>query len=101
KSAYFTQTLLPDFMREHPALTANWDVVFDARGHFREPHTRKLIGIGTLEVREYLAAWERELAPDVGRLVLRHTLNTVGPSHRYRYAPFVQREDLMPLLERA
>jgi hypothetical protein len=101
KSAYFTQTLLPDFMREHSGLTADWDVVFDARGHFREPHTRKLIGIGTLEVREYLAAWERELAPDVGRLVLRHTLNTVGPSHRYQYALFVEKEGFNPLLERA
>src|SRR5262249_42956376 len=36
---YFTQTLLPDFMNKHPRLTASWDVVYEARGHFREPHT--------------------------------------------------------------
>ena len=36
---YFTQQLLPDFMNEHPSATAEWDVVFDARGHFHEPHT--------------------------------------------------------------
>jgi hypothetical protein len=31
---YFCQTLLPDYMRDHPKETAGWDVIFDARGHF-------------------------------------------------------------------
>ena len=38
---YFTQTLLPDYIREHPDKCRNWDVVFDARGHFVEPHTNR------------------------------------------------------------
>ena len=29
---YFSQTLLPDFINEHPALTSAWDVTFDAWG---------------------------------------------------------------------
>ena len=33
-SQYFTQRLLPDFLEAHPARTADWDVVFDARGTF-------------------------------------------------------------------
>src|SRR5216684_858285 len=37
---YFTQTLLPDYLTEYPEETADWDVVFDARGHFTEPHTK-------------------------------------------------------------
>jgi hypothetical protein len=28
---YFTQTLVPDYLADHPDLTAAWDVVFDAR----------------------------------------------------------------------
>ena len=52
---YFTQTLLPDFIAEHPEAAA-WNVVFDARGHFTEPHTKRRIGLGTLEVRDYLQA---------------------------------------------
>ena len=36
---YFTQALLPDYIEEHPEITANWDVVFDDRGSFIEPHT--------------------------------------------------------------
>jgi hypothetical protein len=33
---YFSQTLLPDYIEEH---AVSWDVVYDARGHFEEPHT--------------------------------------------------------------
>ena len=47
---YFTQTLLPDYMEEHGV---DWDVVFDDRGHLREPHTGHGIGLGTLKVRQY------------------------------------------------
>ena len=54
KSIYFTQVLLPDYMNDHPSQTAGWDVVFDARGHFVEPHTKKSVPLGTLDVRKYL-----------------------------------------------
>jgi len=49
--ASFTQTLLPEYMKEHPDTTDDWDVVYDARGHLWEPHTGREIGLGTLEVR--------------------------------------------------
>jgi hypothetical protein len=53
---YFSQTLLPDYIQEHPEETETWNVVYDARGHFEEPHTNRRIGCGTLEVRNYLRA---------------------------------------------
>ena len=40
-------------MAEHPDQTAEWDVVYDARGHFAEPHTERLISLGTINVRGY------------------------------------------------
>jgi DNA topoisomerase VI subunit B len=43
---YFSQTLLPDYIKAHPRETADWDVVADDRGHFAEPHTGKRIGVG-------------------------------------------------------
>ena len=52
---YFAQTLLPDYMQEHPEQTTGWNVVFDARGHFHEPHTEEEVPLGTLQVRNYLA----------------------------------------------
>src|SRR5260370_7306389 len=44
---YFTQVLLPDFIREHADIIAGWDVVYDARGHLWEPPPGKHIGFGT------------------------------------------------------
>ena len=50
---YFTQTLLPDYMAE---TGADWDVVYDDRGHFQESHEDStVIGLGTLSVRRYLS----------------------------------------------
>jgi hypothetical protein len=52
--SYFSQTLLVDFMADNPELCADWDVVWDDRGHFEEPHGGQFIGLGTLSVRGYL-----------------------------------------------
>src|SRR6516162_8571682 len=51
---YFSQTLLVNYMAENPETTASWDIAWDDRGHFAEPHTGRVIGLGTLAVREYL-----------------------------------------------
>ncbi len=49
-SQYFTQTILKDYMEMY---SPRWRVVWDARGHFLEPHTRSSIGIGGVEVEKY------------------------------------------------
>ena len=51
---YFTQTLLPDYIEEHPEKCARWNVVYDARGRLYEPHTKREVPLGTLDVRRYL-----------------------------------------------
>ena len=48
-SHYFCQTILPDYLRANPEQTAGWDVVFDARGRFTEPHTSIIVPLGTVE----------------------------------------------------
>src|SRR5258708_21660257 len=50
---YFSQTLLPDYIEQHGV---DWNVVYDTRGHFEEPHTNRRIGCGTIEVGNYLHA---------------------------------------------
>ena len=47
------ETLLPDYIEEHGV---DWNVVYDARGHFEENHTNRRIGCGTIEVGNYLHA---------------------------------------------
>ena len=71
-SQYFCQTLLVDYIREH---NLDWDVVWDDRGHFVEPHTRKEFGIGTLNVRDYVASYASSIAAR-SRLRGRHYRNT-------------------------
>ncbi len=102
-SAHFTQHLLPDFLDAHPNLCADWDVVFDDRGHFSEPHTELQIGVGTLSVRNYIRRWKSQVTteslenPDA----LNTALKTTGPALRYRFALFVEKEGFSPLLKQA
>jgi hypothetical protein len=97
---YFTQTLLPDYMRDNPQMTANWDVVFDARGHLFEPHTGREVQLGTLAVRAYLlgdgAAAKQLAAPQLDT-----QFPTCGAQHRFTSVLFIEKEGFMPLLERA
>ena len=93
--AYFSQTLLPDFVNENGSA---WDVVYDDRGHFTEPHTKLVIGLGTLNVRAYLSR--------VARLTLQEadfanaSIKTYGPHGSFGAVLYVEKEGFMPLFER-
>jgi hypothetical protein len=88
--AYFTQVLLPDFINENHELTANWDVVYDARGNLTEPHTGSRIPLGTIHVRTYLGQ-RAPLGPAV-QLNGAVLYPTSGPKNRYRNVLFVEKE---------
>jgi hypothetical protein len=94
---YFTQTLLPDYQREHAGETASWLVAYDARGHFTEPHTGNEIGLGTLEVRQYLAA--RRAPSVVNATIAGATVQTSGPKGRFGSAVFIEKEGFIPIIE--
>lgn len=98
-SSYFTQHLLPDFMEEYGI--ADWNEVFDARGHLAEPHSDQRIELGTLAVRRYL----RSQAPEADDLdperLIETRFPTAGPDNRYRFVLFVEKEGFNPLLEAA
>ena len=86
-------------MTGHPKLTADWDVVFDARGHLIEPHTGRRVALGTLGVRAYLGA-RRPGKPESLSLNTGGVLYpTTGPRNRYRGILFVEKEGFDPLLE--
>jgi hypothetical protein len=105
KAHYFTQTLVPDYMTEHPEETADWDVVFDERGHFREPHRQNgrecIIGLGTLAVRKYVASWTTRVLADIGLIELPFDVQTCGPTHRYHAVLFVEKEGFDELITQA
>jgi hypothetical protein len=95
---YFTQQLLPDFLEEHHV---NWDVVYDDRGHFREPHATQLLGLGTLNVRDYLAGINNheELGEAIDFQLPEAAFSIRGPRHRFSAILFIEKEGFMPLFE--
>jgi hypothetical protein len=104
QSSYFTQTLLVDYLEDNPSKCADWDVAYDARGHFEEPHGRRQgsygeFGLGTIEVRNYLAALQE---PEVIPAEFRQArVKTIGPSGNFGAVLFIEKEGFAPLIERA
>lgn len=95
---YFLQALLIDYMEEHDC--SDWDIIWDARGHFAEPHTGCEIPLGTLEVRQYLG--ERPSFDPPPRPELSFTrFPTAGPEDRYSNVLFIEKEGFHPILAAA
>src|SRR5882672_235183 len=93
---YFAQTLLPNFVQE---TGVDWDVVYDARGHFTEPHGGNSFGIGTLDVRNYLAGFNDPSFIDAG--FSQGKVETSGPSGNFGAVLFIEKEGFDPLLKAA
>ena len=90
---YFSQTLLPDYIEEHGV---DWNVVYDARGHFVEPHTHRRHGCGTLEVGNYLKAAKDPVI--VPATFAGAKTSTFGPSGNLAGILFCEKEGFSPLL---
>src|SRR5207245_2050286 len=89
-------TILKDYIAEHGP---DWDVVWDDRGHFNEPHgDGGPIGLGTIRVRNYLAAatgptLDEEIEIEAAKVKLH------GPEHHYGAILFIEKEGFQPLFE--
>ena len=92
--SYFTQSLLIEYMEVKDC--SDWDIIWDARGHFVEPHTRHRVELGTLEVRQYLG-----LRPSFDPPKTSLMFPTVGPKNRYRCILYIEKEGFHPILEAA
>jgi hypothetical protein len=89
---YFSQTLLPDYIEEHGVA---WNVVYDARGHFEEPHTNRRIGCGTIEVGNYLHAVKEPKIADAD--FADASVNVIGPEGGLSALMFCEKEGFNPL----
>jgi hypothetical protein len=94
---YFTQSLLPDYLQGNADETADWDVVYDARGHLVEPHTDKQVALGTIAVRQYVG--QRPRRHNRPALASGLLYPTAGPRDRYRNILFVEKEGFDELFE--
>jgi hypothetical protein len=89
---YFSQVLLPDYIEGHGV---SWNVVYDARGHFEEPHTNRRIGCGTLEVRNYLQAVKEPSIVAAG--FSDANVDIIGPTGGFSGVLFCEKEGFNPL----
>jgi hypothetical protein len=96
---YLTQTLLVNYMAEFADDCANWNVVWSDRGHFTEPHTGLVVGLGTLAVRGYVGGYRAPVLCEAG--ISSAWISTKGPRGRYGGLLFIEKEGFDPLLEHA
>ena len=97
---YFIQTLLPDYMAKHRDRVQTWDVVFDARGHFEEPHTKMIVPLGTIDVRNYLDGIARHAIGVPKASIKGGIYPTMGPQHRFSAILFIEKEGFLPLFKK-
>jgi hypothetical protein len=91
---YFSQVLLPDYIEEHGL---SWNVVYDARGHLEEPHTNPRIGVGTIEIGNYLHAMKD---PEVIAAEFSDAnVDIIGPDGNISAMLFVEKEGFGPLFK--
>ncbi len=95
ESGYFLQTLLSEYQEEYDC--DHWDLIWDSRGHFTEPHTGLVVPIGTLQVREYFG--DRLRLGDPVEIDPNQLYPTKGPEHRYNTVLFVEKEGFGPIFQ--
>jgi hypothetical protein len=91
---YFSQTLLPDYIEQEGVA---WNVVYDARGHLEEPHTNLRIGVGTIEINNYLRAMK--LPEIVPAEFSDASVGIIGPSGNLSGVLFCEKEGFNPLFK--
>ena len=85
---YFIQTLLKDYIEEHGD---DMKVVWDARGHFEEPHNNYRIGLGGAEIMAYRLDQNSNFS-EAEEVAFKQIIKTVGPTHRYGAILFIEKE---------
>jgi hypothetical protein len=100
--SYFSQTLLVDYMEEYDC--DHWDIIWDARGHFIEPHTNIEVPLGTLEVRQYLGerpSFGARVEANRDDVPIPVSFLTSGAEHRFGNILFIEKEGFHPILRAA
>ena len=90
-----------DFVAGLHGRKRHWDVAYDARGHFTEPHDngKNSFGIGTLEVRNYLAGFHDPSFIEAG--FSQSKVETNGPKGNFGAVLFIEKEGFAPLFRAA
>ena len=88
-----------DYVNEHPDECREWNVVWSDRGHFTEPHTDRVIGLGTLAARRYLKGYAAPVLNGAG--IRPAAIDTCGPAGRYGAMFYIEKEGFDPVIAAA
>jgi hypothetical protein len=94
---YFVSDLLPHYEQDNPEVTVGWRIFRKARGALREPHTARVIPLGTAEVAGYRGRWTNGEAP-IGFAMPGWFPDTIGPHNRYGGLVIVEKDGIAELL---
>jgi hypothetical protein len=97
QSEYFTQYLLPDYIKEHGC--HHWRTGYDARGHLIEPHGGNVVNLGTDEVRRYLKG--NHDPRHIEATFTGANIDFHGPEGNFGALLFIEKEGFGPLLREA
>jgi hypothetical protein len=98
KTPVYFQKLLKDYIEDK---NPKMKVVWDARGHLREPHTNYEIGLGGIEVMQYRKDQTGTDVKEKEDIKFDKRINTVGPMNRYGAVLFIEKEGFYEQLEDA
>jgi hypothetical protein len=84
-------------LNENSRQTADWDIAYDDRGHFTEPHTGRTIGLGTWSVRDYLNR-VHDMKLQAAALAPAQII-TCGPHGSFGALFYIEKEGFLPLFE--
>jgi hypothetical protein len=97
QSDYFTQHLLPDYIKEHGC--HHWRTGYDPRGHLIEPHGGNVVNLGTDEVRRYLKG--NHDPRHIEATFTGANIDFHGPEGNFGALLFIEKEGFGPLLREA
>ncbi|MBF0230729.1 MAG: DUF2399 domain-containing protein [Desulfamplus sp.] len=89
------------------SIDTSWDIIFDARGHFKEPHGGISVPLGTLEVREYIDTFTEGIICNEKEDIVFHlnsskpSLSFSGHQGKYKNILFIEKEGFDQIIEAA
>jgi len=98
KDATFQPYLKEYILEKQPTWKTN--VVWSAKGNFIEPHTKKKIGLGGVEVREYHEKWKDDFGV-LEELETKKLIKTKGATNRFNTILFIEKEGFTEILMKA
>ena len=100
EAAYFSQTLLRQYLNRNPELTATWKITADPRGTLTIPNAANKVRIpcGTIAIEQHLSDVSVPIDPLNVSLKLRTQWPSLAGGKRYQAVVYIEKEGFEPLL---